>query len=84
MKSFKQIREEMTPRLRKAIKTHSKPSNYDAAKDTGQYGTPKKDQAAARKAVAKSKKIIKRDAGQATYDRVKKGAEKGFHRRNYS
>jgi hypothetical protein len=91
MKTFAQIREEMTPKMKKAVKTISKPksgaSNYDHAADKGgsvgsMGGTPNKAQADAAKKVRKAKKVIKRDGGQATYDRVKKGAEKGYNRRN--
>lgn len=93
MKRFKQFREEMTPQMKKAVKTIAKPkygvSNYDTASDKGgsldsMGGTPRKDQSAAAKAVRKAKKVIKRDGGQSTVDRVKRNAEKGYARRNMS
>ena len=55
MKRFKQFREEMTPQMKKAVKTIAKPkygvSNYDTASDKGgsldsMGGTPRKDQSA--------------------------------------
>jgi hypothetical protein len=86
-----ELEEAMTPAMAKAIRAHSSTSkvasgyanHYDRAQDTrGDYGTSRKDAAQSSKVVRKAKKIIKRDGGQATYDRVKKNADSGFDRRN--
>ena len=88
-----ELEEAMTPAMAKAVRAHSSTgkvdpgyvNHHDQASDKrGDFGTPRKTQAQSAKIVRKAKKIIKRDGGQAAYDRVKKKADDGFARRNYS
>ncbi len=85
------LEEAMSPELRKAVKMHSSAkkgaSNYELSKDKGganksQFGTSARDSAAAAKVVRKAKKVIKKAAGDETYARVVKNADKGSYRRN--